>query len=176
MNSSLLYLWRFAGGASMATARASPAAHPGRRGLPHPPAPTCNSATRRATCSTSRSGLEEKDAAATRGWFRVDPGQCKTVLQGALTADKAYVHAARTWRPTGLRRCRRRATRISASRTAISSSRRAKACQRAIRPAAGALLADQAVRDRAGPHRLSRRGGRLRARRRRGSPASSGCW
>jgi uncharacterized membrane protein len=38
-------------------------------------------------------GLEEKEAAASRGWFRVDPGQCKTVLQGALTADKAYVHA-----------------------------------------------------------------------------------
>src|SRR5882762_1755157 len=37
--------------------------------------------------------LEEKDAAATRGWFRVDPGACKTVLQGALTADKAYLHA-----------------------------------------------------------------------------------
>src|SRR2546430_12205045 len=26
-------------------------------------------------------GLEEKGAAATRGWFRVDPGQCKSVLQ-----------------------------------------------------------------------------------------------
>ena len=38
-------------------------------------------------------GLEEKDAAASRGWFRVDPGRCKTVLQGTLTADKAYVHA-----------------------------------------------------------------------------------
>jgi uncharacterized membrane protein len=38
-------------------------------------------------------GLEEKSAAATRGWFRIDPGQCKTVLQGALTAEKAYVHA-----------------------------------------------------------------------------------
>src|SRR3977135_3178296 len=38
-------------------------------------------------------GLEEKDAAASRGWFRVDPGPCKTVLQGARTADKAYVHA-----------------------------------------------------------------------------------
>jgi uncharacterized membrane protein len=38
-------------------------------------------------------GLEEKDAAATRGWFRVDPGQCRTVLQGALQAEKAYVHA-----------------------------------------------------------------------------------
>lgn len=38
-------------------------------------------------------GLEEKEAAASRGWFRVDPGACKTVLQGALTADKTYVHA-----------------------------------------------------------------------------------
>src|SRR3954449_5905535 len=37
--------------------------------------------------------LEEKDAAATRGWFRVDPGQCKSVLQGAITADKGFVHA-----------------------------------------------------------------------------------
>jgi uncharacterized membrane protein len=37
--------------------------------------------------------LEEKDAAATRGWFRVDPGACRTVLQGAVTSDKAYVHA-----------------------------------------------------------------------------------
>ena len=38
-------------------------------------------------------GLQEKDTVATRGWFRVDPGQCKTVLQGALTAEKAFVHA-----------------------------------------------------------------------------------
>jgi len=37
--------------------------------------------------------LEEKDAAATRGWFRVDPGACRTVLQGTITADKIYVHA-----------------------------------------------------------------------------------
>jgi uncharacterized membrane protein len=38
-------------------------------------------------------GLEEKGAVATRGWFRVDPGQCRTVLQGALSAEKAYIHA-----------------------------------------------------------------------------------
>src|SRR3954451_13236523 len=37
--------------------------------------------------------LEEKDAAATRGWFRLDPGACRSVLQGAITADKVYVHA-----------------------------------------------------------------------------------
>jgi uncharacterized membrane protein len=38
-------------------------------------------------------GLEEKDAAATRGWFRIDPGACRSVLQGALTSDKVYIHA-----------------------------------------------------------------------------------
>src|SRR5436305_12053429 len=37
--------------------------------------------------------LEEKSAAATRGWFRVDPGQCKPVLQGTITAEKVYLHA-----------------------------------------------------------------------------------
>ena len=37
--------------------------------------------------------LEEKGAAATRGWFRVDPGACRSVLQGAITADKVYLHA-----------------------------------------------------------------------------------
>jgi uncharacterized membrane protein len=37
--------------------------------------------------------LEEGGAAATRGWFRVDPGACRNVLQGAITAEKVYVHA-----------------------------------------------------------------------------------
>ena|SRR5947209_3109772 len=37
--------------------------------------------------------LEEGGAAATRGWFRVDPGACRNVLQGAITAEKLYVHA-----------------------------------------------------------------------------------
>jgi uncharacterized membrane protein len=38
-------------------------------------------------------GLEEKGAAATRGWFRVDPGQCRGVLSGAISADQIYVFA-----------------------------------------------------------------------------------
>jgi uncharacterized membrane protein len=38
-------------------------------------------------------GLEEKGAAATRGWFRVEPGQCKSVMQGTPGAEKVYVHA-----------------------------------------------------------------------------------
>ncbi len=32
--------------------------------------------------------LEEKDAAASRGWFRVDPGACRSVLQGEITAER----------------------------------------------------------------------------------------
>ena len=38
-------------------------------------------------------GLEQGGAAATRGWFRVDPGACKVVLQGTLEAEKVYMHA-----------------------------------------------------------------------------------
>ena len=38
-------------------------------------------------------GLENRGAAATRGWFRVDPGLCRTVLQGTLEAENVYVHA-----------------------------------------------------------------------------------
>src|ERR1044072_6938964 len=37
-------------------------------------------------------GLEEKGAASTRGWFRVEPGQCKSVIKGTPVSDKVYVH------------------------------------------------------------------------------------
>ncbi|HEX2652384.1 MAG TPA: DUF1036 domain-containing protein, partial [Xanthobacteraceae bacterium] len=37
-------------------------------------------------------GLENKDAVATRGWFRIEPGQCNLILQGALEADTTYIH------------------------------------------------------------------------------------
>jgi uncharacterized membrane protein len=36
--------------------------------------------------------VQERGAAASRGWFRVDPGQCRNVLQGALTADEIFIH------------------------------------------------------------------------------------
>lgn len=36
--------------------------------------------------------VQERGAAASRGWFRVDPGQCRSVLQGALTADEIFIH------------------------------------------------------------------------------------
>jgi uncharacterized membrane protein len=37
--------------------------------------------------------IEDKGAAATRGWFRLDPGQCRPVLQGALPGENLYLHA-----------------------------------------------------------------------------------
>jgi uncharacterized membrane protein len=37
-------------------------------------------------------GIEDKGGAATRGWFRTDPGQCRTVVQGDLQYDHLYVH------------------------------------------------------------------------------------
>ena len=37
--------------------------------------------------------IEEKGAAATRGWFRINPGQCRTVLQGDVPGETLYVHA-----------------------------------------------------------------------------------
>src|SRR5471032_1270668 len=38
-------------------------------------------------------GLEKRANVATRGWFRIDPGQCRQVLDGALDVDMVYVHA-----------------------------------------------------------------------------------
>ncbi|HKY87223.1 MAG TPA: DUF1036 domain-containing protein, partial [Pseudorhodoplanes sp.] len=35
--------------------------------------------------------VQERGAAASRGWFRVDPGQCRSVLQGALTASEIFI-------------------------------------------------------------------------------------
>jgi uncharacterized membrane protein len=38
-------------------------------------------------------GVETAGLAATRGWFRVDPGQCRTVLRGAPDAERLFLHA-----------------------------------------------------------------------------------
>ncbi len=38
-------------------------------------------------------GLEKRANVATRGWFRLDPGQCRQVVDGTLDADIIYVHA-----------------------------------------------------------------------------------
>lgn len=38
-------------------------------------------------------GLEKRANVTTRGWFRIDPGQCRQVVDGAFDADMVYVHA-----------------------------------------------------------------------------------
>src|SRR5664280_3048845 len=38
-------------------------------------------------------GLEKRANVATRGWFRIDPGACRQVVDGALDADMVYVNA-----------------------------------------------------------------------------------
>jgi uncharacterized membrane protein len=38
-------------------------------------------------------GIEDKGTAATRGWFRIDPGQCRAVMQGQVETERVYVHA-----------------------------------------------------------------------------------
>lgn len=38
-------------------------------------------------------GLEKRANVETRGWFRIDPGACRKIIDGALDADMVYVHA-----------------------------------------------------------------------------------
>jgi uncharacterized membrane protein len=38
-------------------------------------------------------GLEKRANVATRGWFHIEPGQCRQVLDGPLDADMVYVNA-----------------------------------------------------------------------------------
>ena len=38
-------------------------------------------------------GIDDKSASATRGWFRIDPAQCRVVTQGTLTADRILLNA-----------------------------------------------------------------------------------
>ncbi|MCK7474649.1 MAG: DUF1036 domain-containing protein [Rhodopseudomonas palustris] len=38
-------------------------------------------------------GIDDRSSTATRGWFRIDPAQCRVVAQGTLTADRLLLHA-----------------------------------------------------------------------------------
>ncbi|MFT4275167.1 MAG: DUF1036 domain-containing protein [Rhodopseudomonas sp.] len=38
-------------------------------------------------------GIDSSGTTATRGWLRIDPAQCRVVLQGALNADKIMLNA-----------------------------------------------------------------------------------
>ncbi len=37
--------------------------------------------------------IEDRGAASSRGWYRLDPGQCREAIQGALPAGAMFVHA-----------------------------------------------------------------------------------
>jgi uncharacterized membrane protein len=37
--------------------------------------------------------IEDKGAATTRGWFRVDPGACAVAIEGAVTGEEFFIHA-----------------------------------------------------------------------------------
>jgi Protein of unknown function (DUF1036) len=37
--------------------------------------------------------VETTGAAATRGWFRIDPGQCRKAPQGSPRGENLFVHA-----------------------------------------------------------------------------------
>src|SRR5918992_2086745 len=38
-------------------------------------------------------GLQQSGALVTRGWYRIDPGQCRVTLEGTVNADRFYIHA-----------------------------------------------------------------------------------
>jgi uncharacterized membrane protein len=38
-------------------------------------------------------GIDDKAATAARGWFRIDPGACRVVVQGTLSADRILLDA-----------------------------------------------------------------------------------
>ena len=37
-------------------------------------------------------GIEKRANVVTRGWYRLDPGQCRQVMDGPLDADMVYLH------------------------------------------------------------------------------------
>src|SRR5687768_18614350 len=61
------------------------------RGLPaHADFQICN---RMSYVVEAAVGLQESGALVTRGWYRVDPGQCRVAIEGNVNADHFYVHA-----------------------------------------------------------------------------------
>ena len=61
--------------------------------LPSPARADLQICNRMSYVAQAALALEDKGAVATRGWFRIDPGQCRTVLQGAIEAQRIMVHA-----------------------------------------------------------------------------------
>lgn len=38
-------------------------------------------------------GIEQSGVRVTRGWFRLDPGRCRTVMRGDIAAERFFLHA-----------------------------------------------------------------------------------
>ena len=119
-------------------------------------------------------GIEDKGAAATRGWFRIDPGQCRTVLQGEVQAESLYVHARAlpVYGASPLPQGGHADLCVATENFVLAAAR---ACSGRAGQKLGPLHRGEAVRDRKGPHRLSRRGGRIHRRSGARRRASSGC-
>ena len=64
-------------------------------------------------------GLEKRANVETRGWFRLDPGQCRQALDGTLDADMVYVHT-RTPPVYGSAPLDRKSTRLNSSHSELS--------------------------------------------------------
>ena len=116
-------------------------------------------------------GLEKRANVATRGWFRLDPGQCRQVMDGPLDADMVYLHT-RTPPVYGARRCRKTATPISASATAISKLPTRAVARRTSKPVSARPSRPTRRKDRSSTLRKKP----TTTTRRHGLPASSGCW
>ena len=80
------------------------ASHPGHRAaliaccavgvvLPSPARADLQICNRMSYVVQTALALEDKGAVATQGWFRINPGQCRPVLQGAIEAQRVMVHA-----------------------------------------------------------------------------------
>ncbi|MGB7826357.1 MAG: DUF1036 domain-containing protein [Pseudolabrys sp.] len=100
-------------------------------------------------------GIEKRANVVTRGWYHLDPGQCRQVMDGTLDADMVYLHA-RTPSVYGSapRRCRKTAMPIFASATVISKLPMRAAARRASKPTSTVRIAKRAGRQSRGKSRL----------------------
>ena len=118
--------------------------------------------------------IEDKGTAATRGWYRVDPAQCRTVIQGELRNRVALYPRPRA---AGVRQLAAAAGRACGflRRRGFLHARRGANLQ-PLRLPHGALYRGQAEPDREGHDRLpcGRRRIHRRAGARRGDPTPPG--
>lgn len=96
-------------------------------------------------------GIEKRANVVTRGWYHLDPGQCRQVMDGTLDADMVYLHARTFMAP---RRCRKTAMPIFASATVISKLPMRAAARRASKPTSTVRIAKRAGRQSRGKSRL----------------------